>query len=202
MASLPVSVVVPHQTSRLSFFVQAAFPQIVRNQASQIIVLPGSESPAAKRNAGARMATSDFLFFCDDDVVLRGGCLSMMVTALQNNPAAAFAYSDFDHVVYPGVPFVQASGRVTAGPWDAAKLRKENYVSTMSLVRRSAFLGFDESLTTLWAWDLWLGMVAKGAHGIYIPEVLFESHHVDLGITMTAKLDEPLKKVREKHGLA
>jgi hypothetical protein len=90
---------------------------------------------------------------------------------------------------------------VTSSPWDAEKLKKENFVSTMSLVRKSAFVGFDESLATLWGWDHWLMLAGRGAHGIYIPEVLFESHHIDLGITMTVKIEESLKKVREKHGL-
>lgn len=200
--SLPITVVVPHQTSRLSFFGQVSMPQIIRNQVAELIVLPGSQGPAAKRNAGAKIATSDYLFFCDDDVVLRGGCLQMMLQALEGNPGAAFAYADFDHVVYPGVQFVQKSGRVTAGPWDAGRLRKENYVSSMSLIRRAAFPGFDESLKALLAWDLWLTIAAKGGAGIYIPEVLFESHHPDLGMTMMVPIEESLKKIREKHGLS
>lgn len=202
MSTLPVSVVVPHKTSRLVFFAQMCLPNIVRNQPAEIIIIPDDRGPAAKRNAGARMASAEFLFLCDDDVILKGGCLELMVNALKANPGAAFAYSDYDHVVQPGIQFPVKSGRWTSGPWDAGRLKQEPFVSTMSLIRKSVFPGIDESLPRFDMWDLWLTIAAKGGHGVYIPEVLFESHHFDIGVTVSVPPEAPLQRIKEKHGLA
>lgn len=201
MTTLPVSVVVPHKTSRLVFFAQACFPNIIRNAPAEIIVIPDERGPAAKRNSGAKIASSEFLFFCDDDVVLKGGALEYLVNALRGNPNAAWAYSDYDHVVQPGVPFPVKAGRWTAGPWDAGRIRQEPFVSTMSLIRRSHFPGIDEALPRYDMWDLWLTMVERGGHAVYIPEVLFESHHIDVGVTLSVPPEAPLRRIKEKHNL-
>lgn len=201
MSSLPVSIVVPHKSSRLVFFAQACLPNLVRNAPSEIIVLPDDRGPSAKRNAGGKAASSEFLLFVDDDVVLKGGALEYMVAALRANPGAAWAYSDYDHVVHPGVQFTVPSGRWTAGPWDAARLRREPFVSTMSLLRRQHFPGVDEQLPRYDMWDMWLTVAARGGQGLYLPEVLFESHHIDAGVTMTVPPDQALARIKEKHGL-
>lgn len=201
MNSLPISVVVPHKPTRLSFFAQGCLPMIVRNQPSEILVYPDDRGAAAKRNSGAKIASSEFIFFCDDDVALKGGALQMLVEALRTDAGASFAYSDFDHVVHPGVQFPVASGRRTTGPWDLERLKKEPYISAMCLFRKTAYPGMDDSLQRFDTWDLWLTMAARGGHGAYVQEVLFESHHMDAGVTVSVPADEPLKKIKEKHGL-
>lgn len=118
---------------------------------------------AAARNEGARMSSGELLFFCDADLLLEPALFVRLEAALVAHPDAHFAYCGF-----------RWGGR-TFGmrPFDAAAVKRNNYISTMSLIRRDAFPGFDESLARFQDWDLWLTMIGKGARGIGVPEVLF-----------------------------
>lgn len=139
--------------------------ELARMYDSLVIRQDVSHGAAVARNIGARAATGDLLFFCDSDVVLDPTALEKLHHALVLDPSAAFSYCD--HTL---------DGRVMAArPFDVAALRVCNYISTTSLVRRSAFTGFDEQLKRFQDWDLWLTMAAAGAHGAYVPELLYAS---------------------------
>lgn len=127
-----------------------------------LVRIPHSGAAAA-RNAGARLAIGDALFFCDADLLLYPELLARLAAALEVDPGAAFAYSSF---VWHGKTFA-------ARPFDAEELRRNNFISTMSLLRREAFPGFDESLPRFQDWDLWLTVVENGGRGVAMPEVLF-----------------------------
>ena len=64
-------------------------------------------------------------------------------------------------------------------------LKKQNYISTMSLVRTASFPGFDESLARFQDWDLWLTIAERGGVGVYVPEILFETN---FGGTMSTRI--------------
>ena len=117
------------------------------------------------RNFGFQQSRGEFVLFCDADMELRKDCLQKMFTALKNNPAKAYAYSDFKY------------GWKIFYLWnfDAEKLKKNNYISVCSLLRREDFLGFDQSLKRFQDWDLWLSLLEKEKAGVYIPEVLFKA---------------------------
>jgi len=119
-------------------------------------------APAA-RNRGARETNSEFLLFCDADVVLRPNALARWVLALHDHPDASYAYSRFRFgwKLFRGFPF------------DPERLREMPYIHTTALMRRAHFPGFDESLHRFQDWDLWLTMLEHGHVGTYIPEVLF-----------------------------
>ena len=120
---------------------------------------------ARARNFGFEKSQGEFVLFCDADMELRKDCLQKMFTALKNNPAKAYAYSDFKY------------GWKIFYLWnfDAEKLKKNNYISVCSLLRREDFLGFDQSLKRFQDWDLWLSLLEKEKAGVYIPEVLFKA---------------------------
>lgn len=127
-----------------------------------LVRIPHSGAAAA-RNAGARLAKGDALFFCDADLLLYPDLLAKLARALENDPGAVFAYSSF---IWQGKTFV-------ARPFDAEGLKRNNYISTMSLLRREAFPGFDESLPRFQDWDLWLTVAERGGRGVAVPETLF-----------------------------
>ena len=121
-------------------------------------------APAA-RNAGFAKTTGDFVLYCDADVVLQPTMLESMARALLLHPEAGYAYSDFKFGWHTFDLF----------DFDPERLLKANYISTMSLIRREACIGFDESLKRYQDWDLWKRLLAKGVKGIWVPGRLFNA---------------------------
>lgn len=119
-------------------------------------------APAA-RNEGARHAKGEYIIFLDADIVMEPTFLEKMVQVLETHPEAAFVYSAhyFGWKMFPCYPF------------DVERLKKMNYIHTSSLMRRSIFPEFDESLKRFQDWDLWLTLAKQGMKGIWIPEPLF-----------------------------
>ncbi|MBU1180228.1 glycosyltransferase family 2 protein [Patescibacteria group bacterium] len=163
------------------------------------------------RNYGAHKAGGNYLFFCDADVILRNDALEKLKKALGKDSSGSYAYSGFKL----GWKIFKSRA------FDAEELKKRNYISTMSLIRRGDFPGFDEQLKKFQDWDLWLTMLEQGKRGIFVDEILFyakPSRHgkskwfprffykipwKKLGIRIGAleKYEEALKKIRDKHSL-
>jgi hypothetical protein len=198
---LPISVVVPHRRSRAEWFSRHCLPSIIENEPAQIIIEDQDGGACEKRNSGAAKALQYYLFFADDDSVLFPGALREMLEALESDQKASFAYSDTTMVLYDGVPYPNPPGVRKAQPWDLETLKKGNYVETMSLMRRDVFPGFDPSIQRFQDWDLWLTLGTAGHRGIYIPKVLFELHHFDVGISASIPFEASLSRIREKHRL-
>lgn len=132
---------------------------------------------AAARNSGAQRATGAYIIFWDADIVANAHMLERMKAALDAHPAAAYAYSDFFF----------GRKKMHAGPFDPARLRKANYITTTSLLRRYVFPGFDVRLRRFQDWDLWLTLLKQGKEGVYVSNA--EHRHIDsYGGTMSGWL--------------
>jgi len=119
----------------------------------------------AARNNGFRHSKGEFLLFCDDDIELNPQFLKRMVQTLRSNPDKAYAYCGFE-----------IEGKILGmEPFNAEKLRKENCISGVSLIRRRKFPGFDPRMKRLQDWDLWLTMLEKRDEGVWVPRVLFRT---------------------------
>lgn len=199
--SLPISVVVPHLLSRKEFFRRHCLPSIERNDPEEIFIESGDGSACVKRNAGAKRATQPYLMFVDDDSILGNEALSSMLEALIKNPGASFAYSDTEMVLYPNIPYPHPAGIRHAMPWSFSELKQGNYVETMSLMRREVFPGFDPEIRRFQDWDVWLTLAERGHQGVYVPKVLFQLHHFDVGITASVPFEESLAAIKRKHRL-
>lgn len=198
---LPISVVIPHRKDRSDWFLKFCLPSVQANEPAEILIEGGDGGACEKRNAGAARASCYYLMFVDDDSVLLPGALRDMIDVLERDLGASFAYSDTKMVLYPGVPYPNPEGVRRAQPWSVEALKKGNYVETMSLMRRDVFPGFDPSIKRFQDWDLWLTLAAAGHRGVYIPKVLFELHHFDIGISASVPFEESLARIREKHCL-
>lgn len=119
-------------------------------------------APAA-RNAGYNQSLGDYLFFSDADAVLTSEALSIMKLTLEKNPNASFAYSSF----YWGDKLFELHN------FDGEKLKREPYIHTMALIRRTDFPGWDESIKKFQDWDLWLTMLERGHTGAWTGKSLF-----------------------------
>lgn len=147
---------------------------------------------ASARNAGARVARGQYLFFCDADVILEPEALSLMLKALINNDHAAYAYCAFrfGNRVMNAVKF--------SDYW----LQRINYISTMSLIRRNDFTWFDETLRRFQDWDLWLTLLKRGRIGVWVPRPLFQAlDRPGISSSKIGRNDAELV-IRIKHGLA
>ncbi len=158
------------------------------------------------RNRGAEIATGAYLLFSDNDISWEPEALDLMVRALES-PAAMlpdangfttdYAYGSY-RIIRNGKP----------GPlfcdeaWNYDTLKGRNYISTMSLMRRSAFPGWDESLKRLQDWDLWLTMAEQRSKGVYVGKMLFTTPYRE-GITYgnSPSYEDAFRVVRKKHGL-
>ena len=125
------------------------------------------------RNEGARLTTAPYLLFLDADVVLAPDALETFSATLDAHPECDFAYADF-----------RWQGHLFRGqPFDLDALKSRNHISTMSILRRDAFTGFDETLNKFQDWDLWLTMALNGSKGVWIDRVLFAASSNRKGIS-------------------
>ncbi|MBP6859907.1 MAG: glycosyltransferase family 2 protein [Candidatus Magasanikbacteria bacterium] len=129
-----------------------------------ILSQENSGAPAA-RNKGFAASKGEYVIFWDADTMAENTMLQKMFDALQKNPQAAYAYSQFKF----GWKVMKSQ------PFDAEKLKQLNYIDATSLVRRSALnpTPWDEKLKRFQDWDLWLGLLEKGKTGVFVSEVLY-----------------------------
>ena len=198
---LPVTVVVPLSAHRNEFFEKFCLPGIRANRPQKISVVRGEGGACRKRNLGFAEVDTSHVFFCDDDVVLSGDCLSRLLGALeQSESGAGYAYGDYVGICIPLA--THPLGQVflhQAQAFDGGELLRRNYISTMSLVRSEVFCGFDENVPRLQDWDLWLTLLGKGVEGQYVPGVLFHAYYLDQGITTGQSLREAVQAISRKH---
>lgn len=115
------------------------------------------------RNFGAGYASGEYILFCDSDVILDKNYLMKTIQALQSNSKASWAYCNFSVGVVKNKFF----------PFDAKKLKKSNFCSTMSLVKSVHFVGFNETLKRLQDWEMFYRMSKLGLIGTWVNEFLF-----------------------------
>ncbi|MEI7741090.1 MAG: glycosyltransferase family 2 protein [bacterium] len=116
------------------------------------------------RNTGFRLSKGEYVMFCDSDLIFKPDAIQKLVTALEENPQASYAYSSFK----------LGWKKFTSGEFDVKKLKERNFVHTSALIRREAEPRFDESLKRFHDWDLWLTLLEQGKVGVWVPEILYK----------------------------
>jgi glycosyltransferase involved in cell wall biosynthesis len=143
----------------------ASYHKKLNSNNNYLFINQNNQGAPAARNRGFREAKGDYLLFCDADMVLKPAALEIMASALAGNQSVSYAYSSF----YWGHKFFRV------GEFDSEKLKKEPFIHTAALIRRSDFpnMGWDTNIKKFQDWDLWLTMLEQGKVGIWIPESLF-----------------------------
>jgi glycosyltransferase involved in cell wall biosynthesis len=143
------------------------------------------------RNQGVERTTADYILFLDDDLILEDDCLEKFYNGVQGH---SFAYCNF---------WLRGAinGQHIAHDFDPESLRKNNFISSCSIVKRSDFCGWDESLTRLVDWDVWLTMSERGYTGKWIDEFLFTATYRPGDISVGGGYEQALSRIKEKHRL-
>lgn len=147
---------------------------------------------ATARNRGASKTRGEYLFFLDSDVILDRMAIQSLVQGLQASKDAAIAYGRF----------IWGKDVIDPPEWDYERLKVRNYITTMSLLKKSVFPGFDESLRRHQDWDLWLTIAENGNFGVKVDRTLFWTPFRGDGVSSDANvpLMESVENIKRKHG--
>src|ERR1035437_3484211 len=181
---LPVSVIIPLSKNRREFFHNMVLPLIEANEPIEIIINDNEGLAPKKRNDGFKKSTQEFILFVDDDILLPANYIQSLLKALQKNLDKGFAYTGYHGIVlHPENHPMHGNFEIPPVEFNVQALKYGNYISTMSLIRKELFCGWDENLKRLQDWDVFLTMVERGVKGILVPSLTFYAYYLDSGIT-------------------
>ncbi len=129
-----------------------------------VVYKQNAGAPAA-RNTGQNTAKGEYYLFLDADVTLDKYMVEHLVTALTSDKKASFSYCNY----YYGDILMKAK------EFNYQSLKKNNYISSMSLVRAKHAKKWDESLKRFQDWDYWLALASKQKYGVWVPLALFSA---------------------------
>jgi hypothetical protein len=143
------------------------------------------------RNKGLKLVTTPYVLFSDNDIDWQPQALRLMYDCLENNPTVSIAYGSFR----------LAGTAYTNEEWNVTELKKHNLASTMSMVRTAHHPGFDEKISRLQDWDVWLTMVEQKRTAKYIGAEVFTTPKREGISTGILSYEEALLILKKKHNL-
>jgi glycosyltransferase involved in cell wall biosynthesis len=151
---------------------------------------------SAARNYGLKRIATDRVIFLDGDLLLQVNMLGRMEVEMDEHPETSFVYCPYDRTG-------AQQGRIAALPWSVDRLKTGNYISPMSLVRRTDLPEpcFDEELHRYEDWDLWIRMAKAGHTGRLINEMLFTAYYLEGDLSGRGEHQDWFFRVKAKHGI-
>jgi hypothetical protein len=150
---------------------------------------PVSDGVGRSLNHLVEQACGEYVFVLDATGGLYPSTLERLVTALDGDPDAFFAYPMV--AVFDGARPVELRSSL---PWEPERLSRDDWIDAMALVRRDRLLELDcfttdPRLAGWEAFDLWCKCAEAGGYGLHIPQVLaWHRRSVD---TMSAEREDP-----------
>jgi hypothetical protein len=200
---LPISVIVPLSNNRKDFFYNFVLPLVEANNPNEIIINDDLGSAPKKRNNGVKKSTQPYLFFLDDDILLPKNYLETLHNSIKNSDYA-YAYTGYKGIVlHPESHPMKGNFEIKSNEFDGNKLKRGNYISTMSLIKKDCFPFFDEKLKRFQDWDIFLNMyINNNYQGKFIPNLQFMAYYIDKGITSTDNsMVESYNIIKNKYNL-
>ncbi len=131
-------------------------------------------------NHGIAATSGDLIAFADADNAATPRYLGRLAAELEADPGCGFAYSDrywtgegkMDDWAFLGAV---KGGLFRSQPLDLAMFVHENFIDTMSMVRRAAVeaAGGFPQMPILWDYRMWIAILERGWRGCYVPEPLY-----------------------------
>ena len=201
---LPISIIVPLTEKRRNFFENMVLPLLEANNPNEIIINSSHGAAPKKRNDGFKKSTQPYVFFCDDDILLPANYLQRLYgTILNQKPEIGYVYTGYRGIVMnPQTHPFRGNFIIKSNTFNGEQLKRGNYISTMSLMKRDVFPFFDEKLTRFQDWDVYLTLLERGIIGAFISDLLFYAYYLDDGIT--SNLSDGHEKtmiIKRKHGI-
>lgn len=129
----------------------------------------------ATRNLGFAKADTEFVINSDCDIEWRPTALQTLYDTLQAHSEASYAYGSYG-----------MEGKIQCDQvFNAARLRRTNFISSMSLIRRQDLPSptpWNPEIRRLMDWDLWLTLLEHGRIGVYCGQQIFSTRR-RIGIT-------------------
>lgn len=137
-----------------------------------IISHPVNRGLPSARNTCLDFARGEFSLILDADNELLPRCLERLLNALDHRPQASFAYGILIAFDTRGPSYL-----LSAFDWEPRRLRRENYIDALALIRTRALHeigGFktDRRLYGVEDWDLWATMADAGHEGVFVREMV------------------------------
>jgi len=169
--SFEVLVLADNSNERLAAVV-VAFLDEHPSLPAQLLRTTVSSGLGATRNLLVERSRGEYLFTLDAAGGIYPSTLQRLVTALDRNPRAIFAY--------PMVAVFEANRPVELAsslPWEPERLKRGNWIDGMALIRRARLLelgGYstDPRLAGWEDFDLWCRCADAEGHGVHVPQVL------------------------------
>jgi len=155
-------------------------PALAASKGARVVRQPVNGGPSRARNAGAREARGEILYFVDADVVVHPGAIAHVLAFLDAQPAATAMFGSYDD--QPAVPGVVSQYRNLLHHYTHQTGRREasTFWSGCGAIRREAFLavgGFDERSHPRCIEDIELGYrLRQGGHSIVLDPSLLCTH--------------------------
>jgi len=124
------------------------------------------------RNTGLASARGELALALDADNELFPQAIDRLTEALDDDPGALFAYGMLQ--AFAGD---ESHGLRSVYPWDPRRLRVDNPIDALAMVRREPVLEMGAYTTerVLHGWEdqeLWCRIAEGGGHGAFVPEIL------------------------------
>jgi glycosyltransferase involved in cell wall biosynthesis len=153
------------------------------------------------RNYGLSKASGEYVVFLDADDYFRNDFLEKTQNIMKNNSKIRLVYSDRENIGTEDLlASIGHSSNWKSKDFNYNALRKYNYISLPSLIRRKYFKGFDEKIRRFQDWEAWLNFL-KPKSAVRIPEPLFFVRFHEQNKTFTENKSIEKIKVLYKHGV-
>ena len=190
-----VTVVIPCRHNTKPFQTMASLQKQNIGAFNVLIVDDKNNGASWARNEGFKHVKTEFVLFSDDDIDWEPNAFSILLKTLEDHPEASYSYG----------AYLMNGGIFCNRPFDPEALKKNNYISTMSLIRSDHFVGFDETLLRLQDWDLWLTMLLQyNRIGVYCGKIIYSTYLNPNGISgynSVINYKKAERIVMDKHGI-
>lgn len=172
-------------------------------QYNGITYIPLSKNMGAQqaRKVGREAMKGSYAVFLDADSLLTQNYLTKLLTALDGNKKAGFAYCD--RII--GLEQNENTHWIKkkSGRFSKDRLFKGNYISFCSMVRADAIQDFDDNVDRLQDWDFWLSIIKVGWGAVYVSGYLFIMFMRPGGISShMERWDSSISYIKNKHHLS